>query len=619
MPTATFSPLSTLGAGAVRGAGSSYPPAFTAADVSPSSVQVQRSLASGSHYVTCGLLRYDTSALPDGATVESAYLELFVFYRVGVNGRKLVAEWYDAGATWDSGDYTTTSAATAHAGTALSAIPAGSLTNDSPSKITLALQSLPSISLTGVTGIRLHVDGATPTGSNLVKIATKNGGGSTWNWSALMAPGDPDFSDPSSYTIFNPYYYAPRLVVAYAESGQTGGGQPTSGSTADPAGSGAQPLALRHLPREAVQWELELCDWNGTKISHITSLGRKRRIQFRMNRPAIFTFEVPSDDPRVSGTHTDGLPLLWAEPGWRVIKAYRHEVLEDGSATRVLRFAGYVWNVGDAGEPESAWTQVTAFDPLQVLAARHTNEPGTPAVKFTDQIGATIVRQLVDTTNATRGRTGITTEGGVFEQTPTRTVSYDMKPLSEACFELASSFNGFDMYLEPVDREDGILGRLHCYARLGLTQPDAVFAWGLAPNNCRRIQRLGDGGIVVTHLFGLGANNIHSSAVDPNPGPLLLEGFENYSEIQNQALLDALIAEELGFRKVPRELVEITPSPGRAPEPFVHYHLGDLVFVYCGPRLRGGFQGLQRIYGYSIEISEEGTETVSQIVTGPEA
>lgn len=618
MPTLTFSPQSTLGAGAVRGAGSSYPPAFTAADLAPSSVTVQRSLQSGSHYVTCGLLRYDTSSIPDGATVESAYLELWVLYRSGVNSRKLVAEWYDAGSTWDSGDYTTTAAATAHAGTLLSAIPAGSLTNDAPSKIQLALTSLSSISLTGITGIRLHVDGTTPTGNNLVKYAAQNGGGASWNINVLLSGGF-DFSNPSSAITYGAVYYAPRLVVTYAESGQTGGGQPTSGTTADPAGSGAQPLALRHLPRQAVEWELELCDWNGTKISHITSLGRNRQLQFRMNRPAMFTFEVPSDDARVSGTHTDGKPLLWAEPGWRVIKAYRHEVLEDGSATRVLRFAGYVWNVGDAGEPGSAWTQVTAFDPLQVLAARHTNEPGTAAVKFTDQIGATIVRQLVDTTNATRGRTGITTEGGVFEQTPTRTVSYDMKPLSEACFELASSFNGFDMYLEPVDREDGILGRLHCYARLGLTQPDAVFAWGLAPNNCRSIRRLGDGAIVVTHLYGLGANGIHSAAIDPAPGPLLLEGFENYSEVQNQALLDALIAEELGFRKVPRELVEITPASGRAPEPFVHFHLGDLVFVYCGPRLRGGFQGLMRIYGLTLSISEEGVETVTQIVTGPES
>jgi hypothetical protein len=239
-------------------------------------------------------------------------------------------------------------------------------------------------------------------------------------------------------------------------------------------------------------------------------------------------------------------------------------------------------------------------------------------VKFVDQAGSTIVRQLVDTTNATRGRTGITTDDSVFEQTPARTVTYDMRPISEVCYELASAFNGFDLWLEPLDREDGIFGRLHCYARLGLTQPDAVFAWGLEPNNCRSISRLGDGQIVVTHLFGLGANNIRSMAVDPNPGPLLLEGLESYSEVQNQALLDALIQEELNFRKVPRELVEIVPAPGRAPEPFTHFHLGDLVFVYCGPRLRGGFQGVQRIYGFQLSISEEGIETVSSIVTGPE-
>lgn len=621
MPTVTFTRLATLGAGQARGAGSSYPPAFTASD---SGLTVRRGLSSGSYYVSCGLLRYDTSGLPDGATIESAYLELYTFERVTANARKLVAEWYDAGETWDAADYTATAAATAHVGTALSAFPAGGYQNTTAAKTVLALTGLGSISTTGITGIRLHIDGGSPAGDNYLRIASSDGGGTNWNLNALLGGSGGVFTNPLAYITVTAPYYAPRLVVTYADSGQAPGNLPGSGESTDPASPIAQPRASVRLPRKQVPWRFLIGDSTGRPISWLTLAARNRTLSYRLGLPARAAFEVPSSDPNVATLHSDGLPML--EPQVRTLQAWRREQADDGTPIWRLRFSGWVWQIEDAGDADNAVTRVTAFDPLQVLLSRYTGSAlaGDPATAFANVDGGSIVRQLVDWTNATVGPTGVTTSGGVVELTPARSVRYERKSIGQAITELASAFNGFDVWVEPVQSYDdfgvpvydGNLCRLHCYARKGVLQEEMVYGWGIAPHNVREARRLIDGQTRATRVIGLGAGGITSTA--ETPAPLVLEALESYGDVSNQAFLDALVAEELGFRRKARELVTMVPQPGRSPEPFTHLNVGDLFKVYAGPRLRGGFQGVQRCYGFDLAISEEGIEQMTAIVCSPE-
>jgi hypothetical protein len=148
-------------------ASGSYPPVEApSADSGASTLGIRRSGPSfGGYEVRVGLLRFDTSPLPDGATITSAKLRLYVVSRTSANNRNLVAAWYPA-ASWpiDAADYTATAASTAHAGTAI-----GSLLVNTQNE--LALQNLSSISTTGSTGLRLHVDGGQPNGENGVWIA----------------------------------------------------------------------------------------------------------------------------------------------------------------------------------------------------------------------------------------------------------------------------------------------------------------------------------------------------------------------------------------------------------------------------------------------------------------
>ena len=127
----------------------------------------------GGYEVRTGLLRFDTSTIPAGATITSASLRLYVTGRSSVDARTLVAEW-DNGAAWplNASDYTATPANTASTGTPISSLSPNAYN-------TLTLQNLGSISRTGTTTIRLHIDGGQPTGENNVSIAAFEAGTAT--------------------------------------------------------------------------------------------------------------------------------------------------------------------------------------------------------------------------------------------------------------------------------------------------------------------------------------------------------------------------------------------------------------------------------------------------------
>jgi hypothetical protein len=102
-------------------------------------------------YTVIGLLRFDTSAIPDNATITSAIVKTVIRLVRNDNSRSLTAEY----ATWDGSDadYTTTVGTNANAGIPLSTIAPG------PFDIPL-LNPNANINKTGTTYFKFHISGA---------------------------------------------------------------------------------------------------------------------------------------------------------------------------------------------------------------------------------------------------------------------------------------------------------------------------------------------------------------------------------------------------------------------------------------------------------------------------
>lgn len=113
------------------------------------------------------LLQWDTGAvLPDDCTVTAANLVCYVANRTANDGRNLVGEWYG----WDgvsATDYTDTPGNDAFS-TALSSLTIAL-------EHSFALSTLSSISRTGITKMRLGVDGGEPAAANSVTIEPFDG------------------------------------------------------------------------------------------------------------------------------------------------------------------------------------------------------------------------------------------------------------------------------------------------------------------------------------------------------------------------------------------------------------------------------------------------------------
>lgn len=111
-------------------------------------------------------------------------------------------------------------------------------------------------------------------------------------------------------------------------------------------------------------WQVILGDQQGRSISNISAIAFGKQYTGTLNRPAMFTFWVPADDPRVSGLYTagDGLPYLTET---RTLRCYRQE-----AGGWVLRFAGHIWIVEDDGDAQTQKSAVTAYDPLLLANLR---------------------------------------------------------------------------------------------------------------------------------------------------------------------------------------------------------------------------------------------------------
>jgi len=167
----TFNVSASGDDGTLSARGSTYPPSGTPI---PSTdgifLTAGRRFAFGNYWNLDTLIRFDTSALPDNATITFAKLRFDVTAKTNADDFNLVGDWY-AGSNWpiDSSDYVLTTP-----GAALSTA-VGSLPTQAVSERVLTTTT--GISTTGFSGLRLLLDGGQPSGDNYVQMASFDNGG----------------------------------------------------------------------------------------------------------------------------------------------------------------------------------------------------------------------------------------------------------------------------------------------------------------------------------------------------------------------------------------------------------------------------------------------------------
>jgi hypothetical protein len=371
-------------------------------------------------------------------------------------------------------------------------------------------------------------------------------------------------------------------------------------------------------------WRITLCDLQGRPLTSLTSIATQKSLNFKMNRPAQLSFRVPSDHPSVATIHEDGLPYI--HPLARTVKLYRHEADERFH----LRYTGYLWQVQDQGDTDTAWTSVTCYDAMMRLNKRFVRDStGDPLkqTKFENTDKIQIAKTLVDRTN-TASPTGISTSLGTFGTTnPTThpTVIYEAPHrIGDALVELTRAMDGLELYFEPVDRTDGILSAMHAHPQIGQSRPNVRFGWGYAPHNVQSMTAMFDGETVANDFIGSGNPQMEEPIIVRHSNTPSINTFGRYEEIVQYPdliipdFIDALVMEELSLRSVPRELITIVPQHGRTFKPWDDFNLGDIIYVFAGERLRGGFGGAQRVYGFDLQIDDNAGERLTSVTAQPE-
>jgi hypothetical protein len=173
----TFSGGESGDDGTVQAGGSAYPPLVAWADDPAQSFMIVRRdrEGDGAYRVSNGLMRWDTSTLPDYSRIISAELQVSPATPQGYEGglmpgcpvenqdrRYLTADWYSA---WpiDSADYS----AVAQTG-ALAGVSLDTFLDIDQDVVRVPLDNTDGVSTIGYTGLRLHINGEQPTGTNSV-------------------------------------------------------------------------------------------------------------------------------------------------------------------------------------------------------------------------------------------------------------------------------------------------------------------------------------------------------------------------------------------------------------------------------------------------------------------
>lgn len=358
-------------------------------------------------------------------------------------------------------------------------------------------------------------------------------------------------------------------------------------------------------------------------ITLLDRLASQRVLTYTLNQPATAQGRVPSNNPEVNLPYTDTPQFPFVAEGVRGLIGLRLE-----NCSYEPRFAGIIMQVEDAALSDDPYTSFTAYDPWMLLNLRPLlnvfgNLPGQQGFSFSNTRGSNIALAFAENTDANNGSTFIDFENGVIEDTQQLDIVFRQGTTVGQAWQQLVATGTMDIVLTPVydpRNRPGILAELNIYAQAGSNRPGSIFAWNMPSHSLTQISRMINGTRRANYVqFFAGQGG---PAVTPQTDATSIATYGEYwaqqfFPLQNvNAAVEALAAEQLLLRKDGQTTVTISPAPERSPEPFLDYYLGDRVPVYASNELREAITGYQRVYGIPVEIDDNGTEMVRQLLAG---
>lgn len=419
---------------------------------------------------------------------------------------------------------------------------------------------------------------------------------------------------------------------------------------------------------------------NGDVIADISSICMDKQLSFRLNRPASFTFRVPSYlVNELQDDVPDPLPLLCT--GRRQIS-----VTTDAMG---LCFHGLVWNIEDDGDEDMVYSRVTCWDPMIVwryrpardLVDSYSGDAGNlsdPSFIARNKFGGPIMEEILYASENPVLIPG-EAEGQLFIDLDASTFTAGGADLSGAptnwpmtiaeIATLLTNTGELDIVLTPVIGTVGAdnfmnMATLATYTgNYGTDRTATVhFDYATGDNNARLFRRhenMDTIGNKIFYYLGPRMDQQHwrSNVTRDHPdfstipsfpqldtdidvsrafyGVYMLNNiYDNFGSGHGSVSAGETSAYWLFMRQWmvesllrlgPRNLVYITPVRDTAALPaggdvFTpgDFGLGDLITINIGAKTRKAESGAQRVYAFTVDIDDDGVEALGEFVTSPD-
>lgn len=418
-----------------------------------------------------------------------------------------------------------------------------------------------------------------------------------------------------------------------------------------------EPLSLGPLPGasrffKGFDWRFIVTDLQYLTTTWAQGLLEGRKITAAGNQAGVIESDVHPDDFRINGIFTDGYPRL-AQSN-RLVFAFRREGISANSLVPwVCRAAGILMSPDDSGDPDVPLSRFVAYDPWKYLEARPAlnndgSLPGQNGILTTGPGSDTALQMLLNT---------MTYDGGVFIDAGvawggtafwagTIEVTDDIALTIQSGQSVADVWNALcdagnmDIVLRPIydpTRFVTIGGtdyyfthELSIYKLGGQRRPNALHAWDRLNRSLTKIERMHDGtpgSFFNKVLYFSGAGGVAADPTMPYVNVPSVNAFGSYWAQQffpalttdgSGSAAAALAAQSLVLAKQGRRTLTMDAITGRAPVPLQAYEVLDRIPVHASKRLRVTADGYFRVQGFTIDISDDGVETITSLVVSPD-